>query len=212
MKRAGGTKFSRIARRPAVVGVLLVLLFGLTAVAANRGGMGTREQALFEWIYTMPNELEWFAHAVTQLGSGWFAVGLVGLLFVVKWDPRPTLVLARNAAAAYLLSVVLKLAVGRPRPVLLLHDFTARSVVAVGDGFPSGHTALATALSLSLLPYLPKQLRWIPLPWIVLVGWSRLYLGVHAPLDVLGGFLLGLIVVWIGAYTPWPRPVKKPQK
>lgn len=188
---------------------LLVLSFVVFAVMAALGGMGTTEQAVFDYIYTMPNSLEGFAKVVTQLGSAWFAIGMIGLLLVVKWDPRPALVLARNSIVAYVSVVVLKFIVGRPRPVLILQDFTARSVVAVGDGFPSGHTAMATVVSLTLLSYLPRSLRWIPVVWILLVGWSRVYLGVHAPLDVVGGFIVGLLVMLLADFIPLPVSKKR---
>lgn len=96
---------------------------------------------------------------------------------------------------AYMLVQVSKLLVDRPRPAVLLSDVQSRELFVSGLGYPSGHTALATAMSLTLLPYLPRRWRWLPLAWIPLVGLSRIYLGVHAPLDVLGGFAIGLFVV-----------------
>jgi membrane-associated phospholipid phosphatase len=48
----------------------------------------------------------------------------------------------------------------------------------------------------------------VPFVWIVLVAWSRIYLGVHAPLDVVGGFVLGLLVVLLAEKIPWPKRKK----
>jgi membrane-associated phospholipid phosphatase len=46
------------------------------------------------------------------------------------------------------------------------------------------------------VPYLPKMWRWIvPVAGIGAVAWSRMYLGLHAPLDIVGGFAIGMGVV-----------------
>jgi undecaprenyl-diphosphatase len=54
---------------------------------------------------------------------------------------------------------------------------------------------MITIIMLMLLPYVPKKWRWvIPIP-IIAVGLARVYLGVHTPLDIIGGFAVGLGVV-----------------
>jgi len=67
-------------------------------------------------------------------------------------------------------------------------------VPAPHDGsFPSGHAATSFAAATVLTLYLP---RWAPL-WILLavaIGFSRVYVGVHYPLDVVGGAVLGVLV------------------
>src|SRR5205823_7107152 len=88
----------------------------------------------------------------------------------------------------------LKHFIHRARPAGLLHDVHLRWM-DTGNGFPSGHTATATIILLILIPYLPKKWRWIVPLGIVLMALSRIYLGLHAPLDVIGGFAVGLLVV-----------------
>lgn len=84
----------------------------------------------------------------------------------------------------------------RPRPLLVLHD-----VRLVGDplfvhSFPSGHTCTACAVMFAVSVYMGK-LRYVLIPLALLTGISRVYLGVHFPLDVLYGGLIGaLIGVW----------------
>lgn len=195
-------------RRKVVVTALLLTLLGLSLLTAS-GEMGTFETKVFEWVYSMPDSLRWFALIVTQFGNAWVVIGLVGLLFVVRWNPRLSLLVLRNGVLTYVIVELMKRTVGRPRPAILLSHITSREVAVFGNGFPSGHVAVATALSLTLLPYLPKHLRWLPAVWIGLVAWSRIYLGVHAPLDVIGGFVVGALVVLLADLIPWLKKASK---
>jgi len=197
-------------RRSAVVYALITVLAALSLMAST-GDMGAAERSVFDWIYGMPDSLRWFALVATQLGNFWLMIAVVGLLLVIKWNPRPSLLVLRGGVLAYGIVAVIKVVVSRPRPMILLSEVTSREITVVGSGFPSAHTALATVVSLTVLPYLPKQLRWVPVLWIGLVAWSRIYLGVHAPLDVAGGFIIGLLVILLADVIPWP-PARKSSK
>jgi membrane-associated phospholipid phosphatase len=196
------------ARRKVAVGALAVTFAALAATAAL-GEMGHLELRIFDLIYGMSDAWKPFALFVTQFGNAWVVVGLVGLLFVVRWNPTLALVVLRNAVLAYVLIQLFKWFVDRPRPMMLLAEVASREMNVFGSGFPSGHVAVATVLSLTLLPYLPSIWKWLPVVWIGLVAWSRMYLGVHAPLDIIGGFILGLLVVLLADFIPWPRKTKR---
>src|SRR5574338_282062 len=141
-KNAPRSLLPRLDRKSKAL-VCAVLFFVLSVIAA-RGRMSGSEVKIFEWIYNLPQSWRWFALLVTQLGNIWMVIGVVGLLFVFNWNPKPALMVARNSFVAYVLVAVSKFVVSRPRPTRLLDEVVSREFTVFGNGFPSGHTALAT--------------------------------------------------------------------
>jgi len=145
---------------------------------------------IFHLIYGWPNLLLPVFFIITQFGS----IHMLGLLVAVYLTSRHYHIVLRlllSGTLAYQLSGFAKDIWGRARPNDFLLDVVNRDYIVRGPGFPSGHVALATALALTMGHYLPKKYHWLIAVWIVGVGLSRIYLGVHAPLDVLAGFAIG---------------------
>jgi undecaprenyl-diphosphatase len=69
-----------------------------------------------------------------------------------------------------------------------------RQQPAHGTSFPSSHTAITLAVVIALVPFLTRLLSAAAIFYAILVGWSRVYLGVHYPLDVLAGAGVGMAV------------------
>jgi undecaprenyl-diphosphatase len=112
----------------------------------------------------------------------------------VLWR-RPSIflfVLAGDLIAGWV-SYAIRQAVGRDRPPLKFPDPHPLVSVPSSGSFPSGHAAssFACAALLASLTPLPK----VPLfALAALIAFSRVYNGVHYPLDVVGGAALGLLV------------------
>lgn len=139
---------------------------------------------------------------ITTLGGGAVRVALIalialGLLVTRRWWSMALTIIATGGAA--ILFEVIKLLVRRPRP----HLFPP-AIHADGFSFPSGHATDACAFALIgvyLLWHLSERraltllVGLLFLVFVLLVGLSRLVLGVHYPTDVVGGYCLG--TAWV---------------
>ncbi|GBD47495.1 phosphatase PAP2 family protein [Methylopila sp. Yamaguchi] len=151
---------------------------------------------------------------VTSLG-GWTVLALlttlvVVYLFITARTGAAWLVLA-SVAGGSVLSSVLKMGFARPRPELVDHLVNVSSA-----SFPSGHAMLsaATYLTLGVLLARTEKRRsvrgfifGVAVALTLVIGMSRVYLGVHYPTDVLAGWCMGAswaLVCWLVAR--WLRP------
>jgi undecaprenyl-diphosphatase len=142
---------------------------------------------------------------LTSLGDGWTIVLLSilsYLLLVFLRRRREAVVLFLVTLTAFLLMVALKSWIGRERP-----DVAWRLIDRPSDSsFPSGHAFCGLTfyglLTLMLARGRPPRLRRVIVPvgftLALGVGLSRIYLGVHYPLDVLGGWLGGTAMLLVG--------------
>ena len=148
---------------------------------------------------------------VTALGYYWVVLPLlaavVTVFFVEGWRLSATLLLI-STVGGFLLTTFLKEVFERPRPELFYSGYSASFY-----SFPSGHATVAVgfygALTLILAYRLRGFARWVVVgvgvSLVLLIGFSRLYLGVHYPTDVLAGYLAApLWLVFVGAvYLAW---------
>lgn len=175
--------------------IAATLLFVLSVLLSRGADMHPWEVTLFEWIYGWPDALRPVFFSVTQLGSiHTLFVLVVAFLALRRYNAVVRILL--TSLLAYLAAGFAKDIWGRARPHELLSNIENLDYIVRGPGFPSGHMALATALALVVGRYIPKKFHWLLIVLVTGVGLSRMYLGIHAPLDIVGGFAIG----W-GAYA-----------
>jgi undecaprenyl-diphosphatase len=119
---------------------------------------------------------------------------VVGAVLALIWR-RPwflVLLLASDFVADGL-SLALRQAIGRDRPPLVYPEPKPLVAVPQTGAFPSGHASTAFACA-TVIAWASPRIRVPAFALAAAIAWSRVYVGVHWPLDVLGGAVLGVLV------------------
>ena len=152
--------------------------------------------------------LDGFMTLFTQLGNAglvWVGISLA-LLLVPRTRRMGFWALVALLLGLLCTNVVLKHLVGRTRPWLVVEGLTHLVVENDPLSFPSGHTCAAFAAGSVWARFVER--RWLKALCIlqaVLMAFSRLYVGVHFPTDVLAGCAVGLFCGWLAwrLYGKW---------
>jgi undecaprenyl-diphosphatase len=168
-------------------------LLVLAALPVHRHSVSGVEAAVFHVLNgttVLPFVVVW---SVMQLGNVLVvpASAVVAAAFRRWWLAVELLV---AGAGTYLLAKVVKRAVPRGRPHGLVSDVVIRGAEAHGRGFVSGHAATLAALATVAWPWLGRGGRVVVVVLVIVVGLTRIYVGAHLPLDVVGGAGLGIAV------------------
>src|SRR6516162_571354 len=181
----------------ALLACLGAALFGTAAVQLKMGAVSW-DVSLFRVLNEVPagvaSVLTPLAHLFLPVGILIVVVIITGYVVVRNRSVLPVAAAAAAAGGALLLAHVAKAIADRPRPYQAMADAVLRQQPAHGTSFPSSHTAVTVAVVIALVPFLPRALAAAAIAYAVLLGWSRVYLGVHYPLDVLGGAGIGMAV------------------
>lgn len=213
----------QLRRAPAMSLVVALALFGLLTMAVGRGWTQVLDTSLVLALRVShaPERLlgpAWLAEAIRDIT----ALGSTALVTLVTLVVFGGFLMQRRAGAAVLLvgTVIgssssmfwLKAMIGRPRPQVVPHLMEVTSM-----SYPSGHATMGITLYLALALLggwaigAGRAVHGYALTVAtvvgLLVGVSRVALGVHYPSDVLGGWLLGAI--WISLLV-WVRPLVLP--
>jgi len=155
--------------------------------AALRGVLSGYHTPWLDWVM-------WTLSAIGGAGAIWLVIAVVMAAWLPRLRPVAWQVVLALALSQIVIDGVVKPIVGRARP------FVAEpTVTVVGEyrpstySFPSGHASQSFAAAVVLASALPRRRAW----WFLLaafIAFSRIYIGVHYPLDVAVGIVVGLAV------------------
>ena len=155
--------------------------------------------------------LDSFFELITMLGEDLFFIIVVAIFY---WCINKSF--GYKLAFVYLTSgafnTIIKEIVKFPRPIGYEGIKSSRVETAGGYSFPSGHTQQSTSLFTTIMvAFKKKWLYLLGVLAILLVGFSRMYLGVHWPTDVIGGLVIGIIwtIIAIRLFD-WSKDKGKP--
>jgi undecaprenyl-diphosphatase len=183
---------SSVVRRPvdALFLVAGLAVFVLSAAAARRGTTRA-ESAIFRAVNGLPDQLMPALWPFMQYGV-FLTIPVLTVVALLFRRVRLAVAMALAGVGVYVLARVVKEFVQRGRPGAIIDSVVEREAFAAGSlGYPSGHAAVAAALTVVVTPYLPGRWRAVPAVLLLIVCIGRMYVAAHTPLDLIGGAALG---------------------
>lgn len=181
--------------RVSVGGRLLAGVVGLAVCGVPVRGttIGPIETAAFRAVNDRSDR--WYRPVWVVMQSGnVLAAPVVATVALGCGRPRLAARLAITGGLTWTAAKIVKRIYRRPRPAALVAGVRGRGPEASGLGYVSGHAGIATGIAAALLPEVGGPLRLVPAALAPAVALSRIYVGAHLPLDVVGGAALGLVV------------------
>ena len=111
-----------------------------------------------------------------------------------------------SALLGYFIKIIINLFQARPRP-FAVHDVNLLVGKLTDGSFPSMHTLISFVIAFSMYRY-NKKIGVYFLVAAALVSLSRIYVGVHYPLDILGGIILAWLSVYLVGQINWKKLLK----
>jgi len=183
----------RRRRLDVVLTVASMAVLVASTVLARRG-VYRWEVVIFQAFNGLPGSFRSLLWVVNQYGTA-ITIPVASVIAVAfrKWILALSLLI--SGAAVYVLAKVIKEYVARGRPAAVMEEVIEREGFSPNSlGFPSGHAAVAWAITIILLAYVGRPWQIAAIIVAILVPMVRMYVAAHLPLDLIGGAALGVAV------------------
>lgn len=134
-----------------------------------------------------------------DMGAVWILIS-IGLCLSKRWRKTGVTGMCAIGLSVMVNNVFLKNLIGRTRPFDVISGLVPLITKPTDYSFPSGHTACSFAVAFLLFRKLPKRYGIPCLILAALIGFSRIYLGVHYASDVLAGAISGIVLSYVAEY------------
>lgn len=183
-----------------LIAIFCVLYITLSVFIAVNGNASTGADDWFFNTFVLGVRCDfwtWFYKIFTYLGSIYALIVVCLLVVIFCKNKKIKLFSAINLAVVSIGNLLIKFILQRPRP-------SVNIIAETGFSFPSGHTMMSMAFYGLLIYFIIKFCKNKPLKIlssilisviIVMIAYSRIYLGVHYFTDMIGGFMLGGVIL-----------------
>lgn len=187
-------------KKKIIIGVLCLIGFLAITILVLTNHIASFDNTVYEKIYGHHNQyLDLFFKFFTHIGDTIPVIVIASILLLVlrNWNDR--MHFGFSLALTVAVNQLLKYVIARPRPPL-----ERRLIEQEGYSYPSGHSMVSLCLYGVLIYFVMKKVKnkilkivLVSLLTIIilLIGISRIYVGVHYPSDVLAGFLLTIVLL-----------------
>ena len=185
-----------------IIAILCLICFIITTLLVVTNNITAFDDVIYEWVYgkTHNEILDFFFSHFTKIGNTIPTI-ILAFILVIIFKGKDRVLIGTNLFLTVGVNQLLKRIIQRPRPPL-----ERRLVKQGGFSYPSGHTMVSLAIY-GILIYLAmtkiknKKLKILAVVlltlMILLIGISRIYVGVHYPSDVLGGYFCAIMLIII---------------
>jgi len=191
-------KYRKYNRAFSILALTIFIILGLMVRNSSEGILF--DVALLKFIHSDTNTVVLaIMKFISFIGSGYFLVPILAIVIIytlIKKKYYISKLLLVSSLGSWVLNYILKLLINRTRPL----DFFL--VEQGGLSYPSGHSMVSMSMYLTFAYLISKDeyfkdkkkiIYTAALMDVLLMGISRMYLGVHWPTDIIGGFIMGYI-------------------